>query len=96
MLTEEDENRYTAALERNGFFGPDSWYMNAAANVAYAARAKPQWRLTMPVLFLHGAYDYVCETLDSRGRGADAAHCANLTEAIVSPATGWPRRSRSR
>jgi hypothetical protein len=29
VLGEEDENRYVAALERNGFFGPDSWYMNA-------------------------------------------------------------------
>ena len=44
VLTEEDENRYVAALERNGFFGPDSWYMNAEANVAYAARAKANWR----------------------------------------------------
>ncbi len=61
VLGEEDENRYVAALERSGFFGPDSWYMNAEANTAFAARAKDNWRLAMPVLFLHGAYDYVCE-----------------------------------
>jgi pimeloyl-ACP methyl ester carboxylesterase len=66
VLAEEDENRYVAALERNGFFGPDSWYMNAEANAAFAARAKANWRLAMPVLFLHGAYDYVCETINSR------------------------------
>jgi pimeloyl-ACP methyl ester carboxylesterase len=83
VLSEEDENRYTAALERNGFFGPDSWYMNAKANTEYAERAKAGWRLTMPVLFLHGAYDYVCETLDSPAAGPMRAHCANLSETVV-------------
>ncbi|MFI4974911.1 MAG: alpha/beta fold hydrolase [Caulobacterales bacterium] len=83
VLTEEDENRYTAALERNGFSGPDSWYMNGDANVAYAGRAKAGGRLTMPVLFLHAAYDYVCETIDSRLAEPMRANCANLTEATV-------------
>jgi pimeloyl-ACP methyl ester carboxylesterase len=83
VLTEEDENRYTAALEANGFFGPDSWYMNGEANMAYAQRAKANWRLAMPTLFLHGAYDYVCETLDSRLAEPMRAHCAKLTEATV-------------
>jgi pimeloyl-ACP methyl ester carboxylesterase len=83
VLTEEDEDRYTAAFERNGFFGPDSWYMNAAANAAFAARAEANWRLQMPVLFVHAAYDYVCETLTSPAPGPMRAHCANLTEAIV-------------
>jgi hypothetical protein len=31
LLSEEDESRYVAALKRNGFFGPDSWYMNGDA-----------------------------------------------------------------
>jgi pimeloyl-ACP methyl ester carboxylesterase len=83
VLTEEDENRYTAALERNGFFGPDSWYMNGEANVAFARRAEANWRLTMPTLFVHAAYDYVCETLDSRLAEPMRASCANLTEATV-------------
>jgi pimeloyl-ACP methyl ester carboxylesterase len=88
VLTEEDENRYVAALERNGFFGPDSWYMNDEASVAYAARAKANWRLTMPVLFLHGAYDYVCETIDSRLAEPMRANCADLTEVTV-PSGHW-------
>jgi pimeloyl-ACP methyl ester carboxylesterase len=83
VLTEEDENRYVAALEKNGFFGPDSWYMNAEANIAFAARAKPNWRLAMPVLFLHGAYDYICETIDSRLAEPMRANCVNLSEATV-------------
>jgi pimeloyl-ACP methyl ester carboxylesterase len=82
-LTEEAENSYVAALERNGFFGPNSWYMNDAANAAYAERARANWRLAMPVLFVHAVYDYVCETLDSRLAEPMRANCANLTEATV-------------
>lgn len=83
VLTLEEENCYTAALQRNGFFGPDSWYMNGDANVAYAARARANWNLDMPVLFLHAAYDYVAETLDSRWAEPMRVHCPNLTEAVV-------------
>jgi pimeloyl-ACP methyl ester carboxylesterase len=93
VLTEEDENRYTAALERNGFFGADSWYVNGAANVTFAERAKANWRLQMPVLFLHAAYDYVCETIDSRLAEPMRAHCANLTEATV-PSGHWMAQER--
>jgi pimeloyl-ACP methyl ester carboxylesterase len=83
VLTEEDEHRYTAALERNGFFGPDSWYMNAKANAAFAERAQGGWRLSMPTLFMHAAYDYICETIDSPAAGPMRAHCDNLTETTV-------------
>jgi pimeloyl-ACP methyl ester carboxylesterase len=83
VLSEEDENRYTAALQRNGFFGPDSWYMNHPANAAYAERARANWRLNMPVLFLHAEYDYICETVDSQTAAPMRAHCANLTEFTV-------------
>jgi pimeloyl-ACP methyl ester carboxylesterase len=83
VITEADEDSYVAALERNGFFGPDSWYMNSKANTAFAARANANWRLSMPVLFLHGAYDYVCETIDSRLAEPMRANCAKLTEATV-------------
>jgi pimeloyl-ACP methyl ester carboxylesterase len=83
LLSEEDERRYATALERSGFFGPCSWYMNWKANLAYAARAKASWRLEMPVLFLHGACDYTCETLVSRLAEPMRAHCNNLTEATI-------------
>lgn len=88
VLTEEDEHRYVAALERNGFFGPDSWYMNGDANTNYAERAKANWHLTMPALFLHAAYDYICETVDSRLAEPMRAHCADLMEVIV-PSGHW-------
>ena len=37
-----------------GFFGPDSYYINDAANRAYAERAVNGARLDMPVLFIAG------------------------------------------
>ena len=83
VLTETDLNAYVAALERNGFFGPDSWYMNHTDNIAYAREAKNNGQLDLPVLFLHGAYDYTCETIDSRLAAPMRRHCADLTEVIV-------------
>ncbi|PPQ27970.1 alpha/beta fold hydrolase [Rhodopila globiformis] len=86
VLTERDLSLYVSALERNGFFGPDSWYMNAARNMAYA-RTAPD-RLALPVLFLHGAYDYTCETIDSRLAEPMRRCCADLTEVVV-PSGHW-------
>ena len=83
ILDEEEERRYASALERNGFFGPCSWYMNWKANLAYAERAKANWRLEMPVLFLHAEYDVICETIVSRLADPMRANCANLTEAAI-------------
>src|SRR5262249_27384170 len=51
VLTEEDLSRYVSALERNGFFGPDSWYMNHRRNLDFAKRARSGGRLELPVLF---------------------------------------------
>lgn len=83
VLTEEDFHKYAAALERNGFFGPDSWYMNHARNEEFAKKAVNNGKLTMPVLFLHAAYDYVCETVDSRLAEPMRQDCAKLAEVVV-------------
>jgi pimeloyl-ACP methyl ester carboxylesterase len=88
VIDEEAEASYVAALSRNGFFGPDSWYLNAETNADYAKRARKNWRLTMPTLFLHGAYDYTCETIDSRLAEPMRASCADLTESVV-PSGHW-------
>lgn len=39
VIDEAAEASYVAALSRNGFSGPDSWYLNGEANAAYAERA---------------------------------------------------------
>ncbi|MFO1079158.1 MAG: alpha/beta hydrolase [Reyranellaceae bacterium] len=83
VLTEQDLAAYTAALTRNGFFGPNSWYMNRKANAAYAKRAPNGGKLAMPVLFLHGAYDTTCETMTSRFPEPMRRDCADLVEVVV-------------
>jgi pimeloyl-ACP methyl ester carboxylesterase len=88
VLTEEDAHKYAAALEGNGFFGPDSWYMNHGRNLEFAAKAVNGGTLLMPVLFLHGEYDYTCETVTSRLAEPMRRDCRNLTEVIV-PSGHW-------
>jgi len=83
VITEQDLEAYTASLTKNGFFGPDSWYMNHKANGAYAKRARSGGKLAMPVLFLHGAYDYTCETMKSRLAEPMRRDCSDLTEVVV-------------
>ena len=83
LLTEEDLSGYVAALTRTGFFGPDSWYMNGDRNMAFAARANKGGRLTLPVLFLHGEYDYTCQTVTSRLAEPMRQACTDLQEVVV-------------
>lgn len=83
VMSEEDLAGYVSALERNGFFGPDSWYMNHARNAEYAKRAKNGGRIDMPVLFLHGEYDYTCATVGTRLADPMRASCGDLTEGFV-------------
>jgi pimeloyl-ACP methyl ester carboxylesterase len=83
VLTGADMEAYIAALTRNGFFGPDSWYMNHKLNGAYARRAPDGGKLAMPVLFLHGLYDQTCETVHSRLAEPMRRDCADLTEVVV-------------
>ena len=83
VITEQDLEAYTAALTRNGFFGPDSWYMNHKSNGTYASTSKNGGKLSMPVLFLHGAYDTTCETIRSRLAEPMRRDCIDLTEVTV-------------
>ena len=83
LLTQNDFETYVTALQSNGFFGPDSWYMNREHNLDFASRAKNAGLLTMPVLFLHGEYDYTCETVTSRLAEPMRQDVKNLTEMTV-------------
>jgi pimeloyl-ACP methyl ester carboxylesterase len=88
VLDDTSMHQYASALARNGFFGPDSWYMNAERNAAYARTAPGGGRLTMPVLFFHALHDTTCETVDSRLAEPMRAACDRLTEVVV-PAGHW-------
>jgi len=83
VVSEQDLEVYAQALRKNGFFGPDSYYMNHEANAAYAAGAVNGGRLEMPVLFLAARYDYVCETITSRAAEPMRQMCSRLDEAVI-------------
>jgi len=83
VVSEEDLSVYVSALERNGFFGPSSWYLNHRENAAYAQTALNDGYLDMPVLFLNARYDYVCECTHSRLAEPMRKYCRNLTEETI-------------
>jgi soluble epoxide hydrolase / lipid-phosphate phosphatase len=83
VVTEDDLRTYAEGLARNGFFGPDAYYMNHAVNAAYAAQAVNGGRLDMPVLYVAAQYDYVCESITSRLAEPMRAYCTQLDEAVV-------------
>ncbi len=83
VISEEELAVYVEALERNGFFGPDSWYMNHKANGKYGTSALDDGYLDMPCLFIGAMYDYTCETITSRAKEPMAEHCRNLTLEVI-------------
>ena len=86
VISERDLQTYAAALERNGFFGPNAWYMNDVANVAYAKQARNEGFIDLPVLFLAAEYDFVSECISSRLAEPMKARCCDLM--ILSIASG--------
>jgi pimeloyl-ACP methyl ester carboxylesterase len=83
VVSEEDLSLYVSALERNGFYGPSSWYMNHRVNAEYAKTAQNDGYLDMPVLFLNAQYDYVCECTHSRLAEPMRRYCRALTEVTI-------------
>lgn len=81
ILSADDLATMALAFQANGFHGPDSWYLNGDANRALARESPDDGRLTLPVLFLHAAWDVICDTVHSPLAGPMRAACADLTEA---------------
>ena len=83
IISEVDLCAYAAALTRNGFFGPSSYYMNHTANAAYAAEAVNGSVLEMPTLFVAAEYDFTCECISSRLAQPMRDFCPSLTTRVV-------------
>lgn len=83
VLTDEDHAVYTAAFERTGFAGANSWYVNAAADAEYAKTELNDGRIDVPALFLHGRYDAVLNTVGTALADPMRAACSDLTEVTV-------------
>lgn len=93
VLTEFDLQRYVSGLRSNGFFGPDSWYMNHQANAAYAQEAVNDGYLGMPALMLEAEYDYTCDCVGSRLSEPGKHYCRDLTTRRV-PSGHWMAQER--
>nr|WP_199003139.1 alpha/beta hydrolase [Flavobacterium sp. ASV13] len=74
---------YVNAFSDTGFFGANSWYMNAEKNTAYACQSENEGKIDRPVLFIHAAYDWICETLHSRLGEPMRTNCSDLKEASL-------------
>ena len=83
LMSDADFELLVSAFEATGFGGADAWYMNDAANLAYAAEAPRFGHLDLAALFLHAAYDVVCDTVHSRLADLMREDCSNLTEATI-------------
>ncbi len=83
MLSQADFDALVGGFEATGFGGADAWYMNDAANLAYAAAAPDFGRLRLPVLYLHAAWDTVCDSAHGRLAEPMRADCADLAEVTI-------------
>lgn len=83
LTGQDDFEALVEAFTATGFGGADAWYMNDAANLAYAAEAPNFGRITLPALFIHATNDDVCDTTRSRLADPMREDCANLTEATI-------------
>jgi pimeloyl-ACP methyl ester carboxylesterase len=83
VVTEEDIEVYAEALDRNGWFGPSSYYMNSKLNAEYASTSVNKGRLAMPVLFIAAQYDSTCETINSNLADPMRKECEKLTERVI-------------
>jgi pimeloyl-ACP methyl ester carboxylesterase len=61
-----DFDALVAAFRVTGFRPGNAWYLNDAANIAYAHAAPDGGRLHQPVLFVNGNVDGLCDISLSR------------------------------
>lgn len=65
--------------EAHGFRAPCAWYLNDAANVAYARRSPNGGRISKPVLFINGDFDAINTIHGNRSGAPMRAACADLS-----------------
>ena len=83
VVSEADLRSYAAALDRNGFSGPNAWYLNHEANERYASSATNGGKLDLPVLFLAARFDHICQCVGTRLAEPMRQYCSHLTEHVI-------------
>jgi pimeloyl-ACP methyl ester carboxylesterase len=67
------------AFRGKGFRAANAWYLNDAANAAYAHAAPEDGRLHQPVLFINGDFDGLCDITRSRLGEPMRGACTDLS-----------------
>lgn len=80
---EEAFERMVGEFERNGFEGPNAYYLNYEANKKFVSNTPNGGKLLYPVLFIAGRWDSVCDTISSRLAEPMRENCQDLTETII-------------
>ncbi len=76
------------SFKAHGFRAPCAWYLNDAANIAYAREASNGGRLSQPVLFVNGSYDQMNNITGNRLGDPMRAACSDLTVTSL-PGAHW-------
>jgi len=83
MMSDAMFEAFVVAFERSGFHGANAWYLNDADNAAFAREAPGFGRIDLPALFVHAAWDTVCDTVHSDLAEPMREDCTALTEIVV-------------
>ncbi|KAI1817054.1 putative epoxide hydrolase [Poronia punctata] len=84
ILPEDVYDAYVKAVEKHGFWAPAAYYMNHERNEKYNTADKLRGgKLEVPVLFVHAAWDLICDTKTSSLPEGMRRVCTNLTEVTV-------------
>lgn len=83
VLSQDMLDEFVRAYEKTGFLGPNAWYRNACVPRDPGLMPINDGAISLPVLFVHGAYDPVCNTVDSALADPMRSACSDLTELTV-------------
>ena len=78
---DDDLRAFSGSYSQTGFFGVNSLYMNDADNRDYFDSV--DGKLKLPVLFLSGSNDFVCDTEHSDLAKPMRAACSDLTFSTI-------------
>ncbi|KAI1127013.1 hypothetical protein F5Y10DRAFT_243700 [Nemania abortiva] len=83
ILPKDVYESFVGDMEKTGFWPGSAYYMHHKRNAEYNGKAASGSKLSQPVMFIHAAWDLVCETKTSRLAEPMRQACSNLTEVTV-------------
>lgn len=88
LWPEHDFDTLVNAFRANGFRPANAWYLNDDANIAYSRIAPDRGHLHLPVLFINGDHDPICDITRNQLGHPMRNSCPDLTVTSL-PAGHW-------